>query len=165
MIRYLPWLGQERGKWPAGRAQSCHAPQLHAFICLPVGEKNHKWDLFNISIVSPRKNRDKTVSSNLTSVFSSGLEVTSQTAQIWHKKSQRFLKGIVVHPKIKILSFTLPQVVLNLYASFFCWTQKMMFWRMLVTKQLPVAIDFYIVWKKILCKSMATGKCFSTRIL
>jgi len=32
--------------------------------------------------------------------------------------------------------------------SFFCWTQKKIFWRMSVTKQLTVAIEFHIGKKK-----------------
>ncbi len=85
MSRYLPWLGQDWRKWPAGRAQSCHEPQRHTFICLTVGEENPKWDLFNISIVSPRKNRDNS---------SSGVEVTSQTElRLNTRKVRDFLKG------------------------------------------------------------------------
>ncbi len=41
------------------------------------------------------------------------------------------------------------------WVSFPCWAQKMIFWRMLVTKQLMVAIDFHNMEKKILWKSMA----------
>ncbi len=49
------------------------------------------------------------------------------------------MKGIV-HPKIWMLSFTHPPLVPNL--SFFCWAQKM-FWRMLATNQLMVAIVLF----------------------
>ncbi len=53
-----------------------------------------------------------------------------------------------VRPKMKIQSsFTYPHVVPNLY-EFLFWTQKI-FWRMLVTKQLTVAIDFHSMGKKI----------------
>ncbi len=47
---------------------------------------------------------------------------------------------------------------------FFCWTQKKIFWRRLVTKQLTVAIDFHSM-DKILYKSMATINCLVTIIL
>jgi len=46
-----------------------------------------------------------------------------------------YVKGLV-HFKMKILSFTHPQVVSILWISFFCWTQKKIFWRMSVTKLL-----------------------------
>ncbi len=49
-----------------------------------------------------------------------------------------------------------------LWISYFCWTQKKIFWRIL-TKPLPVAIDFHTMenkTKKILWKSMASGNCF-----
>ncbi len=54
------------------------------------------------------------------------------------------LKGIV-HPKMNILSlFTHPQVVPHLY-EFFSSAEhkKRIFWRMLLTKQLVVAIGFH----------------------
>ncbi len=43
-----------------------------------------------------------------------------------------------------------------------CWTQNMLFWSMLVSKQLMVAIDFHSMEKKkkILWRSMATVNCF-----
>ncbi len=59
------------------------------------------------------------------------------------------LKGILkgkVDPKMNILTyFTHSQVVTNLYEFFFfCLTQNKIFWRMLVTKQLTLAIDFIV---------------------
>jgi len=52
---------------------------------------------------------------------------------------QTWLKGIV-HFKMKILSsFTHPQVVSNLY-EFINFTQKKIFWRMSVTRQLMYPI-------------------------
>ncbi len=70
------------------------------------------------------------------------------------------LKGIV-HPRIKILSSFIHT---QIWVSFFCWTQKKVFWRMLVTKQLIVAIDFYSILS-ILWKSMATINCLVTNLL
>ncbi len=54
-----------------------------------------------------------------------------------------FLKGMLVHAKTKIMSFPHPHVVPN-QVSFFSWAQKKIFWRMLVTKELTVAIDLHI---------------------
>ncbi len=60
-------------------------------------------------------------------------------------------------------SFIHPQVVPNLYEfCFFCWRQKNIFWRMLVNKQLMVAIDFHCMEQKMLWKSMATVNCLVT---
>ncbi len=61
------------------------------------------------------------------------------------------LKGIV-QPKMRILAlFTLipsscskPVWIYFFYC--FCWAQKKTFWRMLVTKQLLVAIDFHSIF-------------------
>ncbi len=55
-----------------------------------------------------------------------------------------YTKMALVHPKMKILPlFTQPHDVPNLYF----WAQKKIFWRMLVTKQLTVAIDFHSMEK------------------
>ena len=35
--------------------------------------------------------------------------------------------------------------------SFFCWTQKKIFWRMSITRQLMVAIDFHSIFFFLLC--------------
>jgi len=44
-------------------------------------------------------------------------------------------------------SFTHPEGVSKLYEFyFFCWTQKKIFWRMLVTKQFLVPIDFHCIF-------------------
>ncbi len=49
---------------------------------------------------------------------------------------------------MKILSsFTHPHVVLNLYEFLSCAEEKKIFWRMLVSKQLTVAIDFHSIEK------------------
>ncbi len=47
---------------------------------------------------------------------------------------------------------------------FFCWTQKEVFWRMLVTRQFLVTIDF-IVKKIRLRKSLVIINCLVTNIL
>lgn len=48
-------------------------------------------------------------------------------------------------------------------SSFFCWTQKNIFWRMLVTEQCLVAIDLHSIIK-MLWKSMAAISCSVTSI-
>jgi len=51
----------------------------------------------------------------------------------------------ILHPKMKIQSsFTHPQVVV----SFFCWTQRKMFWRTIATKQLFGTVCFHSRKKK-----------------
>ncbi len=53
------------------------------------------------------------------------------------------LKGIV-HPKMKILSFTHSQVVSNpVWMSLFCWTQRKIFWRKFVIRLFWGTIDFH----------------------
>jgi len=44
------------------------------------------------------------------------------------------VKGIV-HPKMKILSYSLSCCSKPTWVSFLCWTQKTLFWKMLVTRQ------------------------------
>ncbi len=65
------------------------------------------------------------------------------------KKRLEFWKNLksIVHPKMKILSsFTHPSLVYEFL--FFCWTQKKIFWGMLVTKQpLTSMVFFSISWK------------------
>jgi len=54
-------------------------------------------------------------------------------------------------PKMKILSsFTHPQPV---WVSFFCWTQRKIFWRMIGTKQLFGTIDLAEKINTMYCKS------------
>ncbi len=60
------------------------------------------------------------------------------------KVERGYTKTPLVHPKMKILpSFTQPRDVANLYF----WAQKKIFWRMLVTKQLTIAIEFHSIEK------------------
>ncbi len=62
---------------------------------------------------------------------------------------------------MKILSsFTHPPLV---WVSVFCWIQKTTFWRMLLTKQMTVAIDFHSIKKK--KYSVATVTCLVIKIL
>ncbi len=83
-----------------------------------------------------------------------------QNAVCMNQSCQK-VKGIV-YPKMKIMSlFDHPQDVSNLFE--FPVSQKKIFWRMLVTKQLTVAIDFYNIF--LLWKSMATVSCLVTNIL
>jgi len=66
---------------------------------------------------------------------------------------------------MKILSsFTHPQVVSNLWISFFCWKQKKIFWRMSVTRQLMDPIDLHRK-KKIQWRSMGPINSLVTDIL
>jgi len=60
------------------------------------------------------------------------------------------VKGIV-HPKINIRpSFTYPSFCFKrLWVSFFRWTPKEIFWRMLVTRQLTVDIILHRTKKKL----------------
>ncbi len=54
------------------------------------------------------------------------------------------IKGIV-QPKMKIVIYS-PSCRSNpVWVSFLCWTQKMIFWRMLVIKQLMVSIEFHSI--------------------
>ncbi len=61
----------------------------------------------------------------------------------------------------EIMSFTRPSCPKPVWASFLCWTQKKIFWRMLVTKQLTVFIDVHSMEGK----SMATSNRLVTNIL
>ncbi len=70
-----------------------------------------------------------------------------------------FVKGIV-HPKLKILSFTHPQVV-TVWISLFCWTQRKIFWRKFVTRHHWL----HSRKKKILWKSMVPQNCSVSHIL
>jgi len=45
---------------------------------------------------------------------------------MYHDLFKQSLKEIV-HLKLKMLSFTHPKVVPNLWVSFFCWTQEKIF--------------------------------------
>ncbi len=56
---------------------------------------------------------------------------------------QQSLK-VIVHPTIKTLSSFTSSCSKPVWISFSWWTQKMIFWRMLVTKQMMLAT----VWKK-----------------
>ena len=49
--------------------------------------------------------------------------------------------------------------------SFFCWTQKKIFWRMLIARQLMVAIDFHSIFFFLLWKSMGSISRLVTNFL
>ncbi len=78
-------------------------------------------------------------------VILSLLEINS--AELWPSRNwvwDHCLKGLV-QPQMKVLSScTHSQVIPN----FFSWTQKKIFWRMLVTKQSLVATKFHCMKKK-----------------
>ncbi len=62
--------------------------------------------------------------------------------------SKTLLKGID-HPKIQmncVIIYSQSSCSKPAWDSFFCWTQKKIFWRMVVTKKLPVAIDFHSIF-------------------
>jgi len=60
------------------------------------------------------------------------------------------IKGLF-HPKMKIIIYSPSCCSKPVWVSFLCWTQKKIFWRMLVSRQLTVAVDchsiFFLLWK------------------
>jgi len=57
-----------------------------------------------------------------------GLYTNMHVLKIFHHEI--ILLKEILHPKMKSLSsFTHPQVVANLWFSFFCWSQRKIFWR------------------------------------
>ncbi len=72
---------------------------------------------------------------------------------IWKQKGLFIQKWKFCHHQL------VPNTV---YIYLNCWIQKKIFWRMLATKHLTVAIDLHSIKKMILCKSMATVNCLVT---
>ncbi len=69
---------------------------------------------------------------------------------------RNFSYGFIRDADQILSSFTHSSVITNMCVYFFCWTQKKICWRIWVTKQLMVPIDF-IEWKKIPWKSKGTN--------
>ncbi len=65
---------------------------------------------------------------------------------LWLHFQVNYNKG-KVHPKMKIVIFSPSICSKPVWISFSCWMQKKIFWRMFVTKQLTVAIDFHSMKK------------------
>ncbi len=66
--------------------------------------------------------------------------VREQTKKLSYFSTRSEIKG-VVQPERKIVIYLASSCSKPVWVPFICWTQKI-FWRMVVTKQLPVAIDF-----------------------
>ncbi len=66
------------------------------------------------------------------------------TQIVWRAKTVRLKE--IVHPQMKIFIIYSPSWCSKpVRVSFLCWTQKKIFWRMLVIKQLMFPIDFHSI--------------------
>lgn len=86
--------------------------------------------------------RYKRAWSVITLILAAEVMLNASLAIICDKSHKSPVFKAVVHPEMKIhSSFVHNQVVSIIF--FFCWTKKTTFWRMWITKQCQVSIDFH----------------------